>query len=71
MTVSTTGNMTESKEDEDYHQNGPTSKKRSDNSLLFLNNFSHTLFSDIKKLYLFMFIINLCLIIDVSIGTSS
>ena len=35
-----------------------------------LNNFSHILFSDFKKLYLFIFIINLCLIIDVAICTS-
>ena len=35
-----------------------------------LNNFSHILFSTIKKLYLFVLIINLCLIIDVSICTS-
>jgi hypothetical protein len=35
-----------------------------------LNNFSHILFSDIKKLYLCVLIINLCLIIDVAICTS-
>ena len=38
--------------------------------MLFLNNFSHVRFSDIKKLYFFIFIINLCLIIDVAICTS-
>lgn len=38
--------------------------------MLFLNNFSRIFFSDIKKFYLFLFIINLCLIIDVSICTS-
>ena len=38
--------------------------------MLFSNNFSHTLFADIKKLYLFIFIINFCLIIDVAISTA-
>ena len=38
--------------------------------MLFSNNFSNTLFSDIKKLYLFIFIINLCLVIDVAISTA-
>ena len=38
--------------------------------MLYLNNFSHTLFSNIKTLYLLVFIINLCLIIDVAIGTA-
>ena len=38
--------------------------------MLFLNNFSHILFFDTKKLYFFIFIINLCLIIDVAICTS-
>jgi hypothetical protein len=38
--------------------------------LLFLNNFFRIFFSDIKKFYFFLFIINLCLIIDVSICTS-
>ena len=38
--------------------------------MLFLNNFFHIFFSNIKKLYFFIFIITLCLIIDVAICTS-
>jgi hypothetical protein len=37
--------------------------------LFFSNKFSH-IFSDGKKYYLFILIVNICLIIDVSIGTS-
>jgi hypothetical protein len=37
--------------------------------LFFSNNFSH-IFSDGKKYYLFILIVNICLIIDVSIGTA-
>ncbi|MGZ5490870.1 MAG: hypothetical protein ACXWFZ_09770 [Nitrososphaeraceae archaeon] len=38
--------------------------------LRFLTNLSHIFFSDIKKLILIIFVINLCLIIDVAICTS-
>lgn len=38
--------------------------------MLFLNNFFYIFFSSIKKLYFFIFIITLCLIIDVAICTS-